>query len=211
MNNNDSMGDQYNYCYSTAYPITMPPAIGTHLVIAKVPYFPPIPVAKIQYDPTTKCDKLDEAKQKYGEQHIKIVSLDNIEIQSCGAKKIPNYEIKVSVDGLNKVRYISNSCHCPSYDSYYISDCIVGIIPLYSYPPYAFNNCTFANCRFWLEDGYYDGRKIFNNCTFIGDTYLINDELIDDPCFNTSRDHYYPSVTETEFEEILIDSGDREA
>ena len=49
------------------------PAIG--LVIAKVPYFPPIPVAKVHGNHDMHSDTMENLKQKYGKQNITIVTV----------------------------------------------------------------------------------------------------------------------------------------
>ena len=155
------------------------PAIG--LVIAKVPYFPPIPVAKVHRNNNIHSDTIKNLEQKYGKQNITVIAINK-------KYDVPNvlqqqYSYVKDIIG----RIISNTKFNDLLNGGRFNDCIIEI----SRVAYIFTGCIFTNCRFYVHcydktATFDDISCLFKDCKFEGSSTFTTrvNEQYGDPQFD---------------------------
>ena len=146
---------------------------SVYIIVAMIPQFGPMPVAKFTGDPTTDENTaiINAAKLKYGEQNIKI---------SCTHTIVPTLVVQYPSKQLHKItsRVIRGRYN---HDERHYAQCKVN--------PCVYKNCVFENCIFVSKDGgsqsnSYGLKHKFINCEFISQSrvYLFyEDRIIDVP------------------------------
>jgi len=143
-----------------------------HIIVAKMRYFPPIPVAKICGDINDAHIITKQMIDKYGTNNVRIMCADttaatkHVNITKNMPLKIPIYIIVPSVNG--SINIIQNK---RDYDGYIFSNCTIQHV----FANHVFRNCTFENCRHILP---WSSSKQTYDCTFIG-TQRLATRIVD--------------------------------
>jgi len=150
----------------------------SHLVIAKIDKFPPIPVAKIHGNPNAHPNTMKNLEQKYGKQNITIVTvgekynvLDKQQLQQPSPQsKYPTDEVCIGANIYNTHCYHENV----RYENCFVVISGVEISSLKC----VFNKCIFNNCDFYSNDHdnptFGDISHVFICCTFEGSSTFVS-------------------------------------
>ena len=119
----------------------------SHLVIAKIDKFPPIPVAKIHGNPNAHPNTMKNLEQKYGKQNITIVAID----KKCDVPNVWQQSQPLTKTITKKMISNADNLHY-SMDGHHINNCIVDIFCFGIGWDCKFSRCIFTNCKFYVRN-----------------------------------------------------------